>query len=183
MITAYLHAFRRTRNPLLLLKVAMLIVRQQRTLELLYGGYCHLVHRPSFVPPEAPSGNPTLINSILDRKSDLVHSGTVSRERLFQLYGGSFKVELLPPDFRCSRYESICRSGDCLIIGEYGDDARIACVTSEGCNMSDHYRRVAGVRHIHAIHPYRHPGECLVSTGDGSKRLDLGWCARESPGS
>jgi hypothetical protein len=59
------------------------------------------------------------------------------------------------------------------MIGEYGDDSRIAYLTQERCVISDHYRWVPGVRHIHAIHQYRHPGQYLVSTGDGSKRLDL----------
>ena len=172
-ITAHWLELRRTRNPFLLIKIAFLVVRQQRTLELIYGGYCHLFHRPSLVASEAAPNDPALVNAILERKKDLVHSGTLSRERLLELYGGSFKVGLLPKDFRCSRYESICQEGDYLMIGEYGDDSRIAYLTAERCVISDHYRRVPGVRHIHAIHPYRHPGQYLVSTGDGSKRLDV----------
>lgn len=172
-ITAHWLEVRRTRNPLLLLKIVWLVVRQQRTLELLYGGYCHLFHRPSVVLSDSASSPPDMLNAILHRKSDLVHSGTLSRERLLQLYGQSFKVALLPEDFRCSRYESICQDADFLMIGEYGDDARIACLTAERCVINDHYRRVPGVRHIHAIHLYRQPGHYLVSTGDGSKRLDL----------
>ena len=172
-ITSHWLELRRTGNPLLLIKIALLVVRQQRTLELMYGGYCHLFHRPSWVPPETASNDAGVLNAILHCKSDLVHSGTLSRERLLQLYGDSFKVASLPENFRCSRYESICQEADSLIIGEYGDDARIAYLTRERCVISDHYRQVSGVRHIHAIHQYRHPGQYLVSTGDGSKRLDL----------
>lgn len=105
-----------------------------------------------------------------------VHQKTLSRERLIELYGGAFKVSLLPNDFQGARYESICHDSERLIIGEYGENSRIAYVTPESCVMSDYYRQVRGVRHIHSIERYENSGEFLVSTGDSRKFLDL-WIA------
>jgi hypothetical protein len=116
-ITAYVQRFRETKN-----------------LEVIYGGFCTLFHRPSRVytcDKEAP------LISILKEKSVLAHYGTRSRARLLQLYGGVFKVGLLPADFQGARGESIRHDGDRLIIGEYGENSRIAYVTPQACIMSD----------------------------------------------
>lgn len=114
--------------------------------------------------------------TLLKTMSTLVHHGTLSRERLVELYGATFKVGLLPHDFQGARWESILEDDKRLIIGEYGENSRIVYVTSESCVLSDHYRQVRGVRHIHSIERYGNSGEFLVSTGDSRKFLDL-WIA------
>jgi hypothetical protein len=172
-ITAHVHEFRKTKNILVLITILILVIRQRRTLELLYGAYCNLFHRPS---PVRPSDNEGALNSILNGMSGIVHDDKLSRGRLIELYGADFKVSLLPSDFQGARCESICQEDGGLIIGEYGENSRIAYLTRDSCVMSDYYRQVPGVRHIHSIERYGNSGELLVSTGDGSKLLDL-WVA------
>lgn len=172
-ITAHVQEFRKTKNVLVLITIVTLVIRQRRTLELLYGGYCNLFHRPS---PVCPCHNEGALSSILNEMSGRVHDDMLSRGRLIELYGADFKVSSLPDDFQGARCESICQEDGALIIGEYGEDSRIAYVTPESCVMSDYYRQVPGVRHIHSIERYGNAGELLVCTGDGSKLLDL-WIA------
>jgi hypothetical protein len=174
-ITACLQEYRRTRHVFALVKVLILVVRQHRTLELLYGGYCNLVHRPSRL--RLPQ-NQAPLNSILNNWSEFTHGTVLSRGQLLERYGAELRVDLLPDDFNCARCEAIYHDRDTLVIGEYGENSRIAWITPESCTISDYYQHIAGVRHIHAIHHYKNPGEFLVSTGDSSKVLDL-WVTRD----
>jgi hypothetical protein len=170
-ITAHLQKFRETRSLGSLVQAVILVLRQQRTLELFYGVYCNLFHRPSTV---LPSADQSALISILKQKAALAHRGTLSRAQLIELYGERFKVELLPQNFQSARSESIWRQGDeFLVIGEYGEGSRLAFVTSRGCVMSEHYRQIRGVRHIHSIEGFGDSGEFLVATGDTKKFLDL----------
>jgi hypothetical protein len=125
-ITDYVQEFRETKNVLVLLKAFALVLKQQRTLELIYGGYCRLFHRPS---PVYPWVEGAALPSILEQ-CESVPQGIVSREALIQRFGGAFKVGLLPHDFQSARTESVCHDDMRLIIGEYGEHPRIACVTS-----------------------------------------------------
>ena len=172
-ITAYVQKFRETKNILLLVKAAILVLRQQRALELIYGGYCSLFHRPSVVCPWADEA---ALIAILKAECAFVYQGILSKEQITRLYGGAFKVGLLPTDFQGARCESIWQNDESLIIGEYGESSRIAYVSPESCIMSDYYCRVPGVRHIHSIQGYGDAGDFLVSTGDTCKFLDL-WSA------
>ena len=176
-ITAYVQKFRETKNILLLIKAVILVLRQQRALELIYGGYCSLFHRPSVV---CPWENEAALISVLKEESAFVHQGILSRDQLTRLYGGAFKVGLLPADFQGARCESIWQSDERLIIGEYGESSRIAYVTPESCVVSDHYRQVPGVRHIHSIQGYGEAGDFLVCTGDTCKFLDLWSTGRDT---
>lgn len=171
-ITDYVREFRETKNVLVLLKALILVLKQQRTLELIYGGYCRLFHRPS---PVYPWGEGAALISILKQCESVPH-GILSREGLIQRFGGAFKVGLLPHDFQSARSESIWHDDTRLIIGEYGEHSRIACLTSESCVISDYYLHVPGVKHIHSILRYGDSGEFLVSTGESRKFLDL-WSA------
>jgi hypothetical protein len=172
-ITAYVQEFRERKSILSLIRALLLVIKQQRILELLYGVYCNLFHPPSLV---SPCDNEAELISILNQMNGFVHQKTLSRERLIELYGAAFQVGLLPDDFQGARYESICQDDECLIIGEYGESSRVAYVTPESCVMSDHYQQVPGVRHIHSIERYEDSGQFLVATGDTSKFLDL-WSA------
>ena len=172
MITSLVRKFRETKNPLFLIKILILVVRQQRTLELLYGGYCRLLYRPS---PVHPCQDQPALHSILgDRRWGAI--GLVRRQQLIERYGSAYRVDLLPDDFECTRRQGVCEGDGGLVIGEYGENPRLAYVTDTACILSDHYRHVRGVRHIHAVHRYENPTEYLVTTGDGSKRLDM-WFA------
>ena len=168
-ITSHVQHFSETKDVLSLVRALTLIVRQGRTIELMYGGYCSLFHPPSQV---APCGE-EVRTSILDHRDEFLHPVVLTREQLIRVYGGEFKVSSLPADFACARLHNICRMGDGLIIGEYGEDSRIAYVTSEGCSINEHYRAVAYVRHIHAVARYGDAEKFLVATGDGAKVLDL----------
>jgi hypothetical protein len=154
----------------------ILVIRQRRTLELLYGVYCYLFHRPS---PVCPSEKAAAWIPFLKQKPALTHQRRLSRVQIIELYGAAFKASLLPPDFQGARCESIWHETERLIIGEYGDDSRIACITPELCVISDHYRHVPGVKHIHSIEGYGDSGEFLVSTGDSKKFLDL-WTVHDA---
>jgi hypothetical protein len=169
-ITAHVQKFRETKNIFLLIRALFLVIRQQRTLELLYGFYCDLFYRPSLVC--SGDTQATLI-SILKEESASVHRGTLSRGQLIELYGVAFKVDLLPADFQGTRAESIWHEEGHLIIGEYGENSRVAYMTPESCVISDYYRSIPSVRHIHSIEGYGDSGEFFVSTGDTSKFLDL----------
>jgi hypothetical protein len=175
-ITAHLQSFRRTRSLASLVAGLVLVVRQNRTLELLYGLYCKLFHRASKVFTH--EGDATLV-AVLKEKVSLAHRVALSRSQLIQRYGTGFRIELLPPDFESARAESIWQEGNnLLIIGEYGEGARLALVTRDRCVVNEHYRRVRGVRHIHSVERFRQTGEFLVATGDSKKFLDL-WEVRD----
>jgi hypothetical protein len=172
-ITGQVQRFRETKSIRHLLEALVLVMRQQRTLELLYGVYCQLFHRASkvFSPDDQAA-----LGAILQQKTALPQRGNLSRTELIGLYGNKFRVELLPQNFERARCESIWRQADdFLIIGEYGEGSRIACVTPQACVLSDFYRQRQGVRHIHSIERYGESGEFLVATGDTKKFLDV-WC-------
>jgi hypothetical protein len=170
VITVQLQKFRETKNVVFLLKAVLLAMRQRRSYELLYGIYCNLFHRPSTLHT---SEDQAALIAILKEKSAWIPEVVLFRDQLTELYGGTFKIAELPPDFLLARSESVWLEGKRLIIGEYGENSRIACVTPESCVVSSYYRQVPGVRHIHAVEPYGDTGEFLVSTGDSCKFLDL----------
>jgi hypothetical protein len=170
-ITAHLQSFRRTRSLASLMAGLVLVVRQNRTIERLYGIYCRVFHRASSVFTQ--EADATLI-TVLKEKVSLAHRVVLSRQQLIQRYGTRFGIELLPPDFESARAESIWQEGDeLLIIGEYGEGARLALITCDRCVVNEHYQGVRGVRHIHSVERYGQAGEFLVATGDSKKFLDL----------
>jgi hypothetical protein len=172
-ITAQVQRFRDTGNVMALFKAVGLVFRQHRTHELLSGAYCRLFHPPSALGrPQQDS----LLPSLLRDQRAIAPRGILTREEIIGQYGERFKVVSLPEDFFCARAESIWDDGMHLVLGEYGESPRIAQVTRNSCFVSDHYRHVAGVRHIHAIEKYGKAGEFLVCTGDSRKFLDL-WVA------
>ena len=172
-ITANVLRFRETKSVRVLTKLIIQIVRQQRTVELIYGGYCTLWHRPSAV---YPCDDEEALTRILSKKGEFIDHAPLSRGQLTALYGENLPIHELPNDFACARRESVWLNDTCLILGEYGESARIACITARSCVISNYYRHVAGVRHIHSIQRYGDSGEFLVSTGDGRKFLDV-WVA------
>ena len=173
-IAAGVHRFSETGRLRELIHVAGLIIRQRRTLELAYGGYCLVRHPPS---PIYPTDDAAALGWILARTGEFVARAALSRRQLEEAYGAAFPLRDLPRDFARALRESVLLRDGCLILGEYGEGARLACLTPRSCVVSDHYCRTPGVRHIHAIEGYRAAGEFLVATGDGTKLLDL-WAVR-----
>jgi hypothetical protein len=170
-ITAHIQGFRETGSLRFLLAAVVLTMRQGRTMELLYGGYCSLFRRPSTV---SPAENEAALIALIKQKVGSIYRNVLSIAEVLEQYGSTFKVALLPEDFRSARGESIWQEGeDFLIIGEYGERARLALVTTDSCVISDHYEHVRGVRHIHSVERYGNSGEFLVATGDSRKFLDV----------
>jgi hypothetical protein len=172
-ITASANRFMKTKSPRALVELIAQIVREGRAIELLYGGYCSLRHRPSEVHT---CDDAEALTRILSQRGEFVHRAVLSRRQLMELYGEKVAVHRLPEDFAVVRREAVWLDDGRLILGEYGEGARIACITARSCFMGDHYRQEAGFRHIHAIQRYGGPGEFLVSTGEAQKVLDL-WVA------
>ena len=114
---------------------------------------------------------------VFSGKSEYLRRAVVPRSHLVQAFGDRFAVEALPGDFEAVRRESVQVDGGCLILGEYGEGARIACVTGQSGITTDCYGNFPGVRHIHSIHPYGRARGIPGPTGDGNKFLDL-WVIR-----
>jgi hypothetical protein len=173
-ITELVHHFQATKSLPVLALLAFSIVTQHRTVELLYGGLCSLFHRPSPVhrPDDAEA-----IDHILGRRAEFAQHAVLYREQLVHAYGDRVALGGLPASFVAVRRESAWEENGRLILGEYGEGARVACITDGACVVNDHYERIPGVRHIHSIQRYGGMGEFLVATGDGHKSLDLWTCS------
>ena len=171
-ITGYIVKFRTTGNILFLVKAIVLILRQGRIAELIYGGYCSLFFRPSLVKS---SNSNHLLSRFLNENGSLKGNKLFfSRDQLIELWGKDFNVRGLPDDFAGVRSESVVHDENFFIVGEYGHQfARIAYITRESCVVKDYYNQVSGVRHIHSILRCGKSGEILIATGDRSKFLDL----------
>lgn len=169
-ITELVHHFQATKSLPVLALLAATIVRQRRTVELLYGGHCSVFHRPSpiHLPEDAEA-----LERILGRRAEFTQHAVLYREQLMRAYGDRVAMQGLPTSFLAARRESVWEENGRLILGEYGEGARVACITASACVVNDHYERIPGVRHIHSIQKYGGTGEFLVATGDGHKYLDL----------
>ena len=170
-ITHNIAKFKITKNIWFLVKAIILVLKERRTRELVYGSYCKLFFPPS--PVKNYSYN-LLKDADLSVDCDDLW---LSRAQLIELFGEKFDVRSLPENFQAARSESIAQNSDCLIIGEYADDsARIAYITRSSCVVNEFYNRINGVRHIHSILECNDSGNYLISTGDSRKFLDL-WSA------
>lgn len=169
-ISACVRDFRDGHQPAKLAQGLLLVIRQGRLLELLYGAYCTLVHSPS---PLHPRRGDAMLDGILAGKHGFTRFGVVRRRELRERFGEHFPIDALPADFERVRWESVLQAGQRLILGEYGENSRIACLGTGTCVLSEHYAGIQGVRHIHALAKYGDRGEFLVCTGDSAKLLDL----------
>jgi hypothetical protein len=169
-ITELVHHFQATKSLPVLALLAATIVRQRRTVELLYGGHCSIFHRPS---PIHPPEDPEALERILCQRAEFAQHAVLDREQLMRAYGDRVAMQGLPTSFLAARRESVWEENGRLILGEYGEGARVACITESACVVNDHYERIPGVRHIHSIQNFGDTGDFLVATGDGHKFLDL----------
>jgi hypothetical protein len=160
--------FTNTKDVGFLVKAVVLVLKQGRTLELVYGSYCKL-----FFPPSAVKNYSYDFLKHVDRRMSRPEIW-LSRETLIEYFGEKFDVRSLPDDFDAARRASVVYNSNCLIIGEYGDrSARIAYITRDSCRLIEFYNRIDGVRHIHSILECNDSGDYLISTGDSRKFLDL----------
>lgn len=167
-ISYNLSQFTSTKNVGFLVKAVVLILKQGRALELVYGSYCKLFFSPSAVKNRSYDFLKHIDQKMCSPEIWL------SRESLIEYFGEKFDVRSLPESFDAARKESIAYNSDCLIIGEYGNkSARIAHITRDSCRLTEFYNQISGVRHIHSILECSGSKNYLISTGDSRKVLDL----------
>jgi len=167
--------FQKTKNPFYLIKTIILIVRQGKIDEVLFGIYCMLFFKPS----------KALVRNDDELKENMNMARTVAalykerdfytRDQLIDCFGDKFKVSALPLEFTGCRTESIVQINNLLIVGDYGTtnaSATVAIISKETCTINNFYNQLPGVLHIHSIHLFNE-SELLISTGDTKKLTDL----------
>jgi hypothetical protein len=177
-ISSNIARFRKSGDLNALFKALVMVVRQGRLLELLYGLYCRLRFSPSaIVEADGRWRSAALVKFSLSGEE----SRYLSKSMLEGAFGDRFKVCLLPDEFTV-RSENIVHNERFLILGEYRDSkkaARLAYVDQNSCVVDAYYNSIEGVRHIHALHSFLGSNQFLVSTGDGRKFLDL-WTVQDA---
>ncbi len=182
-ISGYIGEFRKTRNIKFLILAIVLVIKQGRVLETIYGIYCNIFYKPSSVKLDDEIVKKILIN--LKTKQNLpinskyskccnLLAKNLNRDELIEVYGDNFDVHSLPHDFSGARKESIVYDERILIIGEYAakeQSARIVFFNQETCHVYNFYNHLSGVIHIHSIHRYC-DSQVFISTGDTKKYLD-----------
>ena len=175
-ISQHIAEFKNSKNLLSLAKAVVLLLKQRRLTELLYGVYCNLRYRPSAVLNSDIEDFRKFLGTFRDFDLPGFY---LHRFELINRFGEHFAVDSLPPDFHGARTEGIALLNGSLIIGEYAiNSARIAVATADACYINDYYNFVSGVRHIHSIHKKDDSGHIYVTTGDSRKMLDL-WMVKE----
>jgi hypothetical protein len=174
-IAKYVSKFKETKNPFHLLGALILVVRQGRIDEIIFGIYCMLFFKPSKVFPPNDDELKKCLNMVrkvaeLDRERPFF-----AREQLIESFGDKFNVKALPQEFRECRSESFVQMNNLLIVGAYGTtdvSASVAIIGKETCTINNFYNQLRGVLHIHSIHQLNEH-EILISTGDTKKMTDL----------
>lgn len=161
-ITSSLTAFRRTGNPLLLARAALISLRQGRIPEIVRSAV-----REVFMHPSEVSGEINDWRSIL-KEIDPKLGHTFTREGLCEMFGGEFAQ--LPGDFQGTRWSCILFQKGYTLVGEYFEGKRVFLVRPDSCKVGEHYLGEPDVRHIHSI--IESDRGILVSTGDARKALD-----------
>lgn len=174
-IAEYIVRFKKTKNPYYLIKAMILIVRQGKIDEVLFGIYCQFFFKPSKVlmrTDEETEECKTMARAAIDLYKK---RRFLNRNQLIEYFGEKFNVSALPLDFEGCRAESIVEVDNLLILGDYGrvnDSATIAIISKDRCTLNNFYNQLRGVRHIHSIHLFNE-SEILISTGDTKKLTDL----------
>lgn len=166
--------FKKTKNPLPLIKAIILIVRQGRIDEVVFGIYCRLFFKPSRV---------FVKDDKLEEYMDMVKTADAlykerqffTRDQLIECFGDEFNASALPLEFTKCRTESIVKINNLLIVGDYANtnaSATVAIISKDSCTINNFYNQLPGVVHIHSIHIFNE-SELLISTGDTKKLTDL----------
>lgn len=176
-IAQHLGDFHKTKNPLHLIRAIILVIRQGRIDEVIFGLYNLCFHKPSEVirqNHEAPSEE-EISNMIQEADRLFWETQLYTREQLIECFGDKFNVKDLPHKFTACRNTNIVQINDLLIVGEYAytpPSATVAVITKDSCRVIDFYNELPGVLHIHSIHLFNE-SELLISTGDTKKLTDL----------
>jgi hypothetical protein len=177
VISTNIAEFKATKNPKYFIKAVMLLIKQGRVHEYLYGTYTKVFFKPSEV-----NVNEYKETEITQKIIELLLSSKelLFRDELIKMYGEDFMVEKLPEDFIGARLETVICKDDYLIIGEYSQQGkRIAYIDRENCFMNEYYNQDSTVRHIHAIYKSPDSDDLIVTVGDTAKYLDL-WSITDS---
>ncbi len=162
-ISKEVEGFKRSKNPLRLLKAAILVWRQGRLIEFAYGAWCFIGHRPS---------------QVIKRDGFAVESYFPELERQFQELRKHKAAAVLAigGELYCTDH-GLADTEDGFIFGEYGEfSARIFLKDQAGIASHDFYNQIKGLRHIHAL---LRVGETVyITTGDTHKYLDEWTLAR-----
>ena len=171
VISTNIAEFKATKNPKYFIRAVVLLFKQGRAHEYLYGVYTKVFFKPSEVKVnEYKDSQETkeIIDLLLSSKELLF------REELIKMYGGKYKVDELPKDFIGVRIETVVCQDNYLIIGEYSiEGKRIAFIDKNRCVMNEFYLDDSTVRHIHAIYKSPDSDDLMVTVGDTAKYLDL----------
>lgn len=138
-------------------RALMLIFRQNRFLEVLYGIFCFLFHKPSLL------GNSGL-NENLDEIIQVGRKIYVEKQSEYSNLRRERSFNFLPHGYVILE--------NALVIGEYADNSARIFIENrrDKCDTIDFYRDYRGVRHIHSL--LRDGASLFVSTGDSKKFLD-----------
>jgi hypothetical protein len=171
VISTNIAEFKATKNPKYFIKAVMLLVKQRRIHEYLYGVYTKVFFKPSIVRAneyKETEETKKIIELMLSSKELLF------RAELINMYGNDYMVDKLPEDFIGARLETVVCTPEYLIIGEYSQQGkRIAFINHDSCVMNEYYNEDSTVRHIHAIYKSPDSDDLIVTVGDTAKYLDL----------
>ena len=167
--------FKKTKNPFYLIRATILIIRQGRVDEVIFGIYCMLFFKPSQVFVRNDDELKECMNMVravaaLDKERSFF-----TRDQLIEYFGDKYNMRALPLEFTECRSESIVQINNLLIVGLYGftnASAAVAIISKETCTINNFYNELPGVLHIHSIHLFNE-SEILISTGDKKKLTDL----------
>lgn len=163
--------FRKTKNPLFLIRAFRLLVSQGRVQEVVWNLYCSVFYGPS---PVRMTPRRKLQPVLENFKPLLSVSDFLSRGKLIDVFGGEYAVRQLPEDFSGVRIEAVSCSQEILIMGEYGlPGKRIAVVTKSSCKIIKFYMGDPSVLHIHSLYRPANSKNILITTGEKAKYLDL----------
>lgn len=146
-LTQLLGSFRRTKNPIFLLRAGGLALREGRLREILGSALSEILLSPAPVSGEVPTLGIRQIFSRTDPNLGI----TLDLRRLAEIFGDGYHIAGMPPDFQGTRWSCVCRCGGELLIGEYQEGKRLFRVGPRSVSVSGHYDSQRDVRHIHSV--------------------------------
>ena len=157
--------FLRTKSIIYLFAAVILIFKQKRSLEIIYGIYCFLCFKPSKIKKDLgfsltnyiPQLAKCLANKKCDKENIILEISKYIGEG-----GGQF----------ATTEHGHVQTESGFIVGEYAENsARLFYKINNELKVYQFYQTEQGVRHIHSI---LKSGDLLfISTGDSSKFLDI----------
>ena len=165
-ISVHLGNFKRTGNPVSLLKAGSVAMRQGRLQEVLYGVRCFLTVRAAAVVAGGVPGE--FFTPVLHEMSPPT---TRSGRRVCAELRRQFPVTSAARSGHVHSHYRPC--DDWMVVGEYADkSARMYFLNRHSCTPIPYYTKIEAVRHIHSVHRLSDT-QVAVSTGDQAKLFDL----------